>query len=48
MFELVEHQPSHFSNPDVLNLTPGKALQGGRVKGEVVPLICWKLCGIAW
>ncbi|KAM6122311.1 cysteine protease ATG4B isoform 2-T2 [Pterocles gutturalis] len=22
MFELVEHQPSHFSNPDVLNLTP--------------------------
>ncbi|XP_040982701.1 cysteine protease ATG4B isoform X5 [Aquila chrysaetos chrysaetos] len=23
MFELVERQPSHFSNPDVLNLTPG-------------------------
>ncbi|XP_077681977.1 cysteine protease ATG4B isoform X2 [Eretmochelys imbricata] len=22
MFELVEHQPSHFSSPDVLNLTP--------------------------
>lgn len=25
MFELVEHQPSHFSSPDVLNLTPGNA-----------------------
>ncbi|NXU76494.1 ATG4B protease, partial [Oreotrochilus melanogaster] len=25
MFELVERQPSHFSNPDVLNLTPGEA-----------------------
>lgn len=48
MFELVERQPSHFSNPDVLNLTPGEAVQGGRVKGEVVSLICWKLCGIAW
>lgn len=23
MFELIEHQPSHFSSPDVLNLTPG-------------------------
>ncbi|XP_043378389.1 cysteine protease ATG4B isoform X3 [Chelonia mydas] len=22
MFELIEHQPSHFSSPDVLNLTP--------------------------
>ncbi|KAM9128039.1 cysteine protease ATG4B isoform 7-T7 [Pangshura tecta] len=29
MFELVEHQPSHFSSPDVLNLTPGKAQPSG-------------------
>ena len=48
MFELVERQPSHFSNPDVLNLTPGEATQGGRAKGELVPLVFWKLCGTAW
>ncbi|NWH79362.1 ATG4B protease, partial [Piaya cayana] len=30
MFELVERQPSHFSNPDVMNLTPGEATQRGR------------------
>lgn len=35
MFELVERQPSHFSNPDVLNLTPGEAVQGGRAKGSL-------------
>ncbi|XP_035755870.1 cysteine protease ATG4B isoform X2 [Egretta garzetta] len=46
MFELVERQPSHFSNPDVLNLTPGKAIQGGRAEGELIPLIFWKWCGI--
>jgi len=38
MFELVERQPSHFSNPDVLNLTPGEATEVGRAKGELVPL----------
>lgn len=46
MFELVERQPSHFSNPDVLNLTPGEATQGGRAEGEPVPLGFWKSCGI--
>lgn len=48
MFELVERQPSHFSNPDVLNLTPGEATQGSGAKGELGPLVFCKLCGIAW
>lgn len=39
MFELVERQPSHFSNPDVLNLTPGEAMQEGRAKGEAFPFL---------
>ncbi|NXX66855.1 ATG4B protease, partial [Spizella passerina] len=32
MFELVERQPSHFSNPDVLNLTPGEATREGQLR----------------
>lgn len=46
MFELVERQPSHFSNPDVLNLTPGEAMQGGRAKGGFVQLVLGNLCGL--
>lgn len=38
MFELVERQPSHFSNPDVLNLTPGEATSMGELR---VSLSLW-------
>lgn len=48
MFELVERQPSHFSNPDILKLTPGEAVPWDRAKGMLVPLVFWKLCRIAW